>query len=134
MLLVGAELSVTVHVLDAPDPRLEGLQDTPEIVGLAGGGAVTVPPVAVIAMLLPAPDAATGLVTPMDAEVTPEASVTFTVAATPLPMIEAFMPQSMHVSVPVPGAQLMLFPPAVAAAPAAAEIEATLAGVYVSVH
>ena len=48
MLLVGAELSVTVHVLDAPDPRLEGLQDTPEIVGLAGAVTVRVGDVALL--------------------------------------------------------------------------------------
>jgi len=44
--LVGAALRVTVHELEAPDPKLEGLHDNPETVGEEGVELVTVPPAA----------------------------------------------------------------------------------------
>jgi hypothetical protein len=124
---VGATpLSVTVHVEVPELVKLVGVQERDPTPGEAPP--VTIPPVAERGRLVPAAEAAKPLVIGIDVEVALVVMTRFSTATLPFEMMPAFMPETKHVYVPVPTRQLSVLPAADDAAPAVAEIEATLAG------
>jgi hypothetical protein len=115
-------VKVTVHVLVPPVPSVEGVQLNPAKVGSAG--AVTVPPVPLMAIACPSSVAPSVFVTPMVVLATPAAMVTVTTATTPFCIREEFKPASRHRYVPELEEQLIDFP-AVTAVPAASAVRET---------
>jgi len=113
---------------------VEGLHDTAETVGRTDPPPVTVPPVVVTLMLLPVVEEPMALLTVIGRLVTPVARVTFTTATTPLAMTLEFMPEITHEYAPEDEKQLNVLEAALVAAPAEAEMEATLLAGYVRVH
>lgn len=91
----AAPLKVTVQAVLPELLNVAGVQDTALTVGRTTPP-VTVPPVVVTLMLLPAVEEAIALLTVIGRLVTPVASVTFTTAATPFAMVLAFMPEITH--------------------------------------
>jgi len=84
---------VTVHVLVAPEARLEGLQPSED---KPGATTVIVLPVPVTASLAPAGLAPNVVVSPTLVVAAAAAIVTFTVATTPLSITVAFGPDATH--------------------------------------
>ena len=68
------------------------------------------------------------LLTPIDVLLTPAATVKFTTATTPFPIMFAFIPVTWQVYLPEPAEQYRLLLALVDAAPALAEIETTSLG------
>jgi hypothetical protein len=64
----------------------------------------------------------------MIAELTPDASVTVTVATTPLPIAVPFTPVKTHATTPDPGTHVNVLPAEIALTPAATEMELMLVG------
>lgn len=77
---------------------------------------VTVPPVAAIATAVPVGSTPTTLLSPT-ASTLEEVTFADSVATTPLAIAFAFMPLTMHVTLPKPAAQLIVLPALVEAAP-----------------
>ena len=121
----AAPLSVTLHVELLELPKLAGLQDKELTLGNAP--LVTVPPVEESAISSPEGDAARLLLIAIEVMVKPTDMVRFTTATVPFEMIPEFMPDTTQVYVPKPGKQFKLLEALLDAAPAVAEIAATLA-------
>jgi hypothetical protein len=128
----AAEVSVTVHVLEAFAPKLAGLQTSELTPGRAP--AVTTPPVAVTAVALPDGRDATALTSPIAVVVALGATVIFKTATVPFEMMVLFTPYATQVREPAAAAQLSDFPAAVAAGPGLAEIASTFPAGYIKVH
>jgi hypothetical protein len=93
---VGAvPLKVTVQVALPELLNVEGVHETADTVGRTTPP-VTVPPVVVMVMSLPAVEEPIALLTVIGRVVMPVASVTFTTATTPFPMMSEFMPEVTH--------------------------------------
>jgi hypothetical protein len=133
-----AWLRVTVQLLAALEPRLVAAQVKFDRFGLrlpARAGPVTDPPEEVIVTALPEADDAERLVTLIAVVVgAPAAIVRATVATVPLEMVCEFAPRIKHVYCPELAEQLTALPEAVAADPAAAAMETTLAAGKAKVH
>jgi len=131
----AAPLSVTVQLVLPELDTVVGAQAKEVTVGPGPPPSpITIPPVADTAMALPETDAAPPLLIPMVVLITAAAIVRFTTATVPLAIILAFSPEATQVYAPETAAQFNTLAALVAAAPAAAEIERTLLGGYVSVH
>ena len=87
--------TATVQLADAPGPSVAGEHAREE--STAWAETTTDPPVAVMGMLLPEAEAATGLVTPTFRLAAAVLRVICTEAMTPLGMMFAFMPAATHV-------------------------------------
>lgn len=120
----AAWFKVTVHVVEAPVVSVVGLQESELKVG---SGTVTVPPLPLAVMLPPAGDAAARFEIPMVVERATFVIVTVATATTPSCMVLSFGPSNRQVVAPVVGKQVIVFPAAVAFAPAATVTLATLA-------
>ena len=123
---------VAVHVEVAPLFSDEGLQVT---LLMPGGPTVMVPPIALVPMLVPVADAAN--VPVMLIGIVPDAledRVTLIAATVPFWIRLAFKPLTMHVRVPMPAEQVIVFEAAVAALPIVALRFAMLDALYVRVH
>jgi hypothetical protein len=131
----AAALSVAMQFVEPGVVIVDGVHVTEVSVGdPLPEKPVIVPPVPVNDIPPPLASDAKVLLTPIDVLLTPEAIVTFTVAATPLAIVFAFMPVARQVYVPEPETQVSVLPAAVAAAPAVAEIDVTAEGEYVNAH
>jgi hypothetical protein len=110
-------LTVTVHALEAPGPKVDG-EHTSAVAVTVAVGTLTSPPVRVSGRTLPSAAAPTPLIRPIEALLLPE-RVPVKAATTPLEIGVAFIPHAMHVYEPDAPAQLTLFPAADRADPAA---------------
>ena len=90
----AAPLSVTVHVELPALLRVPGVHDKAVSVGARLPGPVTVPALADAGIELPLPDAAMTVGTEIKVEAVPAATVTFTVATTPLAIVVEFNPEA----------------------------------------
>jgi hypothetical protein len=129
----AAGFTETVQVDVPAEPKDPGEQLSAVRVG-AGIEAVTVPPTPLIAS--PCPSALDPSVPPTPIEVltTVAAIVTVTTATVPFCMTELFSPATRQLYEPAPPLQLIDLPAAEALPPAAALIDTTSDGEYVSVH
>jgi hypothetical protein len=121
----AAPLSVTVQVEPIELLMLAGLQDKDLTAGRAPP--VTAPPVDESAMAVPEGDAAKLLPIAIEVLMTSTAMVRSTTATVPFEMVPEFMPDTRQVYLPEPGKQFKVLEALLDAAPAVAEIEATLA-------
>ena len=109
-----------MQVLEAPEFTVLRLQLND--VKLSGEVVVTVPPVAVVEMPLPADEAAIAFVTAIEVAVVAGESVTLITATTPFWIVFMFNPVNRHVKDPGLTPHDMDLPAAVADAPALAVI------------
>jgi hypothetical protein len=116
---------VTRQLVAAPLDKVALPQVTEAMAGVAAGGGgnaapepATLPLVAATAIACPDADTPIVFTTVIAAELAPGASVTATVAATPLAMIPEFIPDVVQVYVPDAAEQVSDFPAAVNAGPA----------------
>jgi len=122
---VGAAwASVTVQVDLAPEVKLVGEHSSEDKPG-AQFVTVIAPEVAVAVSADPFANAASGLLTVMGtaALLVAEASVTLTVASTPLPIVESVVPIATQVTEPLVGLQVRVLLALLTAAPAATATE-----------
>jgi len=126
---------VTVQVEVPALFREVGRQDTEATVGEVAPP-VTVPPVAVSRIPVPAGEDATLLLTPIAVVLRPVAMVRFIRATGPFEMMLVFIPEATQVYVPEPAKQfiVLLAAAAVRDEPGAAEMAATLVGGNVNVN
>ncbi len=132
--LGAAEVSAMVQVELAVGLIVRGVQENPFNPGV--WLMVTVPPVVETAMeaaieSVPRLFASWSVVEVFEVVLD---SFTEAVAATPFAIVAAFMPQSMQLTPPEMGLQIMDLPAAVATGPAAMVTDATSAPAYFSVH
>jgi hypothetical protein len=133
---VGAAwASVTVQVDLAPEVKLVGEHSSEDKPG-AQFVTVIAPEVAVAVSADPFANAASGLLTVMGtaALLVAEASVTLTVASTPLPIVESVVPIATQVTEPLVGLQVRVLLALLTAAPAATATELTSPGANANVH
>jgi hypothetical protein len=131
----AAWTSVTVQVVLAPAVKLVGAQTNEDKPG-AQFVTVTVPDIAEIASPAPFAKAATGLltVTGTAALLVAGASVTVTVATTPLPIVVPVVPLATHVIEPLTELHVRVLPAAPRTVPAAVTTDLTSLGANPSVH
>jgi hypothetical protein len=130
----AARDKVTVQVELEPEATLAGEHCSFEIVGRAVWTAM-VPPVPETAKAVPSASAPTGL--PSDrgtVKLLVAESVIVTTATTPLLIVLAFRPEATHIVDPLVVLQVIVFPAAVRAGPAAKAMVVTSVGEYESAH
>ncbi len=121
-------LRLTVHAVELAGPSEAGEHAMLLIAG-AAPPTETEPPAALTETPSPAGDAPRALITPIAAVVEPADRVAETVATTPLPIPVEFIPAATQTSLPEFAEQVIDFPAAVSAGPAATErLETLVAG------
>jgi hypothetical protein len=118
-------VSVTEHAADAPGPKDDGVHTR---LLRTGSAAEMLPADPAITSGAPATDAPDALLTPIVAELDVGASVTDTMATTPLAMIFPFTPDAKHEEAPDEPMQVSVLPAPVNAGPAETTTLATKLG------
>jgi hypothetical protein len=127
--LGAAAFSTTVQADDdTPRPSDAGAHATALGLALAVPADAATPPVPLIAKGCPVTEAPNAPLTPIAALDVEDASPTWSVATTPLPMLFALSPERMHVKRPTLEPQAIALLAATALAPAVAAMDTTAEG------